>query len=754
MKFRDAGILSTYSYKEKIRILFIPLFIALALGLYRTYDYFDNILKDQHMKRVDKTAALLDGHLHETMTDMGKVASLIASNRTVLEYMYLSVILNADNTPLRNLMEPIYQSLGLDTIILYDMKGNELVELDNHESNDEHYQPIRPIRTDKTVSGIRIHHGMMQITSFGALTYGGKRIGYIEAGKYIDDTYINKLKQLSGNEIIARTTGKTVSSIDANQINADLNTDNPHDPTGSFFLKKIILKDFDNNSSGEIILALPGMSYKDTRSKIGAYCLMLFGGSFLLFLFISQVFISTLEKPLERVVLFIKGIADGDYANHLSVFGTDEIAELTKNCNLLQAKLSESRQLSDNYTSTLENAILEKTAQLENTQKQLLHSQKMDAIGQMAGGVAHDFNNLLTVIMGYSNLLRTKLSGNIDYISYIDQVISASEKAATLTSSLLAFSRKQPTQLSSIEINNVVANMNKLLIRLLREDIHLETRPSKDRLFVMADRGQIEQVLMNMITNARDAMRSCGNITINTDRVQIDEAMAVHMGIKNAGSFACISITDTGEGIAPEIRDRIFDPFFTTKDVGKGTGLGLSMAYGIISNHNGFINLISEQGKGTTFEIYLPIHEQVQSADMINDMPAITEIGTGGVLVVEDEQQVRELLSEVLKSAGYSVFQASNGVQAIEVFRKHSDDIRIVVTDLIMPEMNGRDMALQLRTMRPDIMILFMSGYTADIAISDNIIIDADHFLSKPVTPSTLLKKLGNLSVNISINNN
>lgn len=374
-------------------------------------------------------------------------------------------------------------------------------------------------------------------------------------------------------------------------------------------------------------------------------------------------------------------------------------------------------------------------------EEQLRQAQKMEAVGQLAGGVAHDFNNILTAIIGYADLLLMKLPIDDPNRHSVEQILSASERATNLTHSLLAFSRKQIVNQAYLDLNDIILGFEKFLNRLLPENIEIRIILSKEQLTVFVDRGQVEQVIMNLVTNARDAMPNGGILTIQTGVEQLDEDFIRTYGYGNIGNYAIISINDTGIGMDKATLSRIFEPFFTTKELGKGTGLGLAMVYGIVKKHEGFINVYSELGKGSTFKIYLPLSKssktQAEQTKKISDK-IIT--GNETILLAEDESMVRKLISEVLKNSGYNVIEAIDGADAVEKFAKHKDDIKLVILDGIMPKKSGKEAYEEIKIINSDILTVFISGYLEDfsnnINYKENVL-----FIQKPITPFDLLKK-------------
>ncbi len=376
-------------------------------------------------------------------------------------------------------------------------------------------------------------------------------------------------------------------------------------------------------------------------------------------------------------------------------------------------------------------------------QEQLRQSQKMEAIGKLAGGVAHDFNNLLTVIHGYSELMLNSLDQESRLRQDVQEIINASERASSLTRQLLAFSRKQVLQPKVLDLNAHVSNMDKMLRRMIGEDVELVTLLTKDLGRIKADPGQIEQAILNLAVNAKDAMLSGGKLTIETANVKLDENYARSRIGVTPGDYVMLSMSDTGVGMAPETKERIFEPFFTTKEKGKGTGLGLSTVYGIVQQSGGNIWVYSEPGLGTTFKIYLPRIEE--GTESLRPAAISTKClqGSETILLVEDEEMVRKLACTVLEKNGYTVLEASNGDEALDVVQgRNGNPIHLVVTDVVMPGMSGRQLADRLVSLRPEIKILYMSGYTDDAIVHHGVLDPGIAYIQKPFTPDALASKV------------
>lgn len=373
----------------------------------------------------------------------------------------------------------------------------------------------------------------------------------------------------------------------------------------------------------------------------------------------------------------------------------------------------------------------------------LLHqAQKMEAVGQLAGGIAHDFNNILTAIMGFAEVVALRMEQGNPLERHVRQIQVAAERAADLTRGLLAFSRKQVLHTKAFDVHEIIDGVKKMLRRLIPEDVDFRVKTAAMEMIVMADRGQVEQVIMNLVTNARDAMPAGGVLTLESGPGSIDDGFVKRNGFGIPGRYARIMVRDTGCGMDEETRAKIFEPFFTTKTVGKGTGLGLSITYGIVKQHNGFITVDSWPGRGTTFCVYLPLADREKQDLPETRRPDHAPAGTETVLLAEDDDMVRELNRTILEEAGYIVIETSDGREALDTFKERGSDVDILVTDVIMPNMDGKKLYEEIIKIRPGIKVLFMSGYSTDTLDARCALDDGYDFMPKPVMPSELLKRL------------
>jgi signal transduction histidine kinase/CheY-like chemotaxis protein len=497
---------------------------------------------------------------------------------------------------------------------------------------------------------------------------------------------------------------------------------------------------------------------------------MLVIGTFLFVMGVAGAFVLSrrITGPLYELTAGATAISRGDHSRRVDIDQKDELGQLATAFNAMVEKLRESQR-------ELERKVQERTAQLEeanhqlellsashaekrsvaekeradaiealhDTEKQLFQSQKLEAVGRLAGGISHDFNNLLTVILGYTDISKRNLKEGDPLLRNLDEIGKASERAASLTRQLLAFSRKQVMQPKVFDMNTVVNDLKKMLRRMIGEDIELRVSSQTDLGNIKADPVQLEQVIMNLVVNARDAMPKGGKLSIETSNVYLDESYAREHVSVEPGEYVMLAISDTGCGMDEETRQRIFEPFFTTKESGKGTGLGLSMVYGIVKQSGGNIWVYSEEGRGTTFKIYFPrvtaeAEEYKRSGDAV-EVPK----GCETILLVEDAALVRTLARQVLETAGYCVLEAASAEAALRICENiNGTRIDLLLTDVVMPGMSGNDMSKILLARQPDMPVLYMSGYTDEAIVQHGVLEAGINFLQKPFSPGALASKV------------
>jgi len=438
------------------------------------------------------------------------------------------------------------------------------------------------------------------------------------------------------------------------------------------------------------------------------------------------VIADTITRPIGSLVQGVQALERGDFRYPLKAAGHDEVSRLTRAFGEMRTTLERNE------------------AQRKQLEEQLRQAQKMEALGRLAGGVAHDFNNLLTVIRGHSELMLDRLQPGEALYSHSQQIQKTADRAASLTRQLLAFSRRQALQGKVVDINVLIADMGKLLRRLVREDIELSLRLSDSPGLLKADPGQLEQALLNLTVNAGDAMPVGGKLIIETQNVVVNKEQTVTRPSLEPGHYVLVSVTDTGHGMDAATIARIFEPFFTTKEPGKGTGLGLAMVYGVVKQSGGFIWVESEPGKGSRFELYLPRTEE-RTEDEFSETAKESRASNGHrkiVLVVEDEKEVRELACEFLTAAGYSVLTAQDGKEALDTAVRLGGSIQVLLTDIVMPNMRGSELGARLKSLLPNLKVIYMTGYLEQREDDHGFLEDA-FFLQKPFSRETVVRQVG-----------
>jgi signal transduction histidine kinase len=501
---------------------------------------------------------------------------------------------------------------------------------------------------------------------------------------------------------------------------------------------------------------------QELRTRLERYAtiagLVLLASSFVAFL-LSARLRRVISDPILGLAEAARSISQQqDYSVRVESYGTDELGLLTTAFNNMLKQIQTRDEALRKAQEELEHRVEERTTQLlkesssrqqaeealQEREEQLRQSQKMEAIGRLAGGIAHDFNNLLTAITGYSEVILRNLNEKDPLRPHASEIKKAGDRAAALTRQLLAFSRRQVLAPKVLDLNAVVSNPEKMLRRLIGEDIELVTVLGSELGSVKADPGQLEQVILNLAVNARDAMPGGGRLVIETANVEVEERGDQSSGWIPSGAFVMLSVTDTGTGMDEETRARAFEPFFTTKEKDKGTGLGLSTVYGIIKQSGGHISVHSEVNAGTSFRIYLPqVTEEVDVLEL-EEQPADADdvAGTETILLVEDEQLVRDLARGILLTSGYKVLEAPHGGEALLICESYPGPIHLMLTDIVMPHLNGRELYERVCPLRPEMKVLFMSGYTDEaLPLSGRLEPDSP-FIEKPFTPDALTLKL------------
>jgi signal transduction histidine kinase/CheY-like chemotaxis protein len=549
-------------------------------------------------------------------------------------------------------------------------------------------------------SGGHLYEVWIQPIYFGAESKDST-LGYLAVGHEIDERAAEDFSKIASSDVAFRWGDTFVASTLTSAQQAELGRQPPGDAAGSqqteignerYLATTVglppdrqprvtltVLKSFDKATS---------FLRELNRILFGLGLLSVVAGSVLVF-FISDTF----TRPLANLVAGVRALEGGDYGFPLESTGGDEVSEVTGAFSRMRTNMQKTQ------------------AEQRQLEERLRQAHKMEAVGRLAGGVAHDFNNLLTIIRGNSDLLSDRDGADAFHKRCVEQIQKASSRAVSMTRQLLAFSRMQVLQPRVLDLNAVVAEMGKMLPRLIGEHIENVFVPESKLKLVTADPGQIEQVLMNLAVNARDAMPGGGTLTVRTANVEMTQVDGARRGAMTPGSYVLLSVSDTGMGMDEETKTHIFEPFFTTKEVGKGTGLGLATVYGIVKQSGGFIWVESAPGKGTTFEIYLPLASGPESKAEAEHKQAALRRGSETILVVEDEAGVRELAGEFLRAHGYAVLEAKDGIEALEIAARHEGTIHMILTDMIMPRMSGAELVTRLEAIRPEIKAAFMTGY-------------------------------------------
>ena len=634
----------------------------------------------------------------------------------------------------------LYRLSGSDLLVLANRTGNVVALRANRPGLEPGVaQDLLRRSVDRGESldwwfgGSRLYEVWIQPIYFGAASQDAA-IGVLAVGHEIDQAAAQNFGNIASSEVafnfgdtaiastlspaqlseLARQTGRSLNNSSADTLEVQLGAERylaktvNLAPAGDAPVSLTVLKSFDKAT-----LFLSQLN----QVLLGLGLVSVLAGSGLVFL-ISHTF----TRPLARLVEGVRALGRGDFSYPLETRGGDEVMEVTDAFVGMRASLQSTQK---------------EQKQLE---ERLRQAHKMEAVGRLAGGVAHDFNNLLTIIRGNSDLLIDRPGADDFHRKCVDQIQKASGRAVAMTRQLLAFSRMQVLQPRVIDLNSVVAEMGKMLPRLIGEHIEYSFSPDSHLASVKADPGQIEQVILNLAVNARDAMPQGGKLCVKTCNVSIDAAEAAKRPPMSSGHFALLMVTDTGHGMDEATKAHIFEPFFTTKELGKGTGLGLVTVYGIVKQSGGFIWVVSSPGNGTTFEIYLPHAEGVaahpQAEPKASEMPR----GSETILVAEDESGVRELACQFLRVKGYTVLEAKDGQEALEIAGKYPGVIHLLLSDMVMPRMNGGELWRRVKRIRPEIRVAFVSGYSEYAAGDPGQSKPEGPVLQKPFSPVSLVE--------------
>jgi signal transduction histidine kinase len=553
-------------------------------------------------------------------------------------------------------------------------------------------------------------------------------IGFLVLGDRIDEQAVKDVSAIAASEVAFfhedLPVASTLPGLDRNDAPSRLNA-NPASKAPELQLgnERYVAARVNLSNDPQVTLLLLKSFDKATAFLSQLNSVLIALGLFSLLIGSALVFLisDTFTRPLSNLVSGVRALEKGDYSFPLSATAGDEVAEVTTAFDRMRASLQKTQ------------------AEQKDLESRLRQAHKMEAVGRLAGGVAHDFNNLLTIIGGNSDLLMDRAGADDFHRRCVEQIQKASRRAVSMTRQLLAFSRMQVLQPQVLDLNGIVADMGKMLPRLIGEHIEYSFIADPKLATVKADPGQIEQVLMNLAVNARDAMPNGGKLTVRTDNIFMDEVEAAKRPPMSAGHYVRLCVTDNGHGMDEKTKAHIFEPFFTTKEVGKGTGLGLATVYGVVKQSGGFIWVESAPGKGATFEIYLPLAAGPALRAETEPRASAAPAGHETVLIVEDEPDVRELACRFLRVKGYRVLEAKDGVEALEVGAGHHDAIHAVVTDMVMPRMGGADLIRSIRKCRPEILVIFMTGYSEYLKGDLCDVFPDSLILQKPFSPASLV---------------
>ena len=720
----------TANLRLRTKLLFSFIFLTAALTSVTLLVVRRNAQAQvEHQIELDSQNATLTVQAvhHQQKTSLSRKADLLAS----LAYMR-----NGDPTAIRDASEDPWQSDDCNLFVLTD-KSAKIVALHSSTSSltvaAVQEMASRSIQRGESSSWWFSGSSLYQVVLQPFYDNNARKtpLGFVFVGRLISERAAADLARITSSDIIFREAGKVAVSTLPLLKEAEFARTFP----GQFVPTEFALGD-ERYHASSVELA-PGLqpvadiivlkSHREAdaylqrlnRLLLGLGLMAIIAGSLLIFL-ISD----TVTRPLASLVKGVHALARGDMEYPFEASGNDELSELTRAFDGMRGTLKRN------------------ATQREQLEGQLRQAQKMEALGRMAGGVAHDFNNLLTVIRGHSDLLLDRLQPEEPLYRSCQQIRKTSDRAASLTRQMLAFSRMQVLQPKVLDLNELIADMGKLLRRLVREDIEFSLRLGDSLGRIKADPSQLEQVLLNLTVNASDAMPLGGKLTIETQNLFVDGENAHFHSSVDHGDYILLTVSDTGHGMDAATKAHIFEPFFTTKEPGKGTGLGLATVYGIVKQSGGFVHVDSTPGRGARFTVYLPqTFEQPYVAPQLPEVHE-TVVGHKTVLVVEDEREVRELACEFLKVAGYSVLTAEDGLEALDIASRFGKSINVVLTDIVMPKMRGPALAKRLKSLLPQVKFIYMTGYLEQSAPGDDFLQDA-YFLQKPFSRETIVGQVG-----------
>lgn len=712
--------------KITLLIVFVVATFLGGLWAFRAYDRvkFQSIAVERLKERKSSFEAFLEKN--------GEPLKTFAEYDAYWDRMVQAIVENDKKWFEENVNGQTLEGYYANAAWIYDEGRRKVHDVNNINASDLSEIPIPPEAFSQLFAShpwghffVQVPQGIMEIRA--ATVHGSKDLGrqtrgrgFFFVGRLWDTKTVQDMSMFSSNDIRLVSASHRLPEISTDEQNGVILFSRPLLGWDGKPIAQLIIRNV-----SPVVLQL---IHSSDRLLIGV-CLF----AVVLLLLISSSLVRWVSRPLRLIMESLK--RDDSKPIEGLCRDNSEFGELARTTR----KFFEQR---DNLIREMEERRAAKEA-LRKSEEELRHSQKMEAVGRLAGGVAHDFNNLLTAIIGYAELISTRVTSNALAKQNADLIRKAGEQAATLTRQLLAFSRKQILQPKVIDLNALVVEMERLLRRVIGERFDLQSHPDAENARVRADPSQIEQVVLNLGVNARDAMPKGGELIIRTANVRLDNTTAPEISASLLpGDYVMLSVTDTGAGMDEETKAHIFEPFFTTKGPGKGTGLGLATVYGIVRQTGGGIAVETQPGKGSTFRIYLPMVTAPLDYTKTPSAPVEKSDNFETVLVVEDEEIVRELVCDVLEERGYNVICAADGLEALEIAGNFDGTIHLLVTDVIMPHMNGHELAGKLSRIRPDIKVLYVSGYS-DTDLGEHGVLDSRfELLQKPFTPQTLARKI------------
>ncbi|NJD61948.1 MAG: response regulator [Deltaproteobacteria bacterium] len=721
----------------------------LAAGYYINEQVFYTVFEEREKSKASNINLTIESLISSEVKRISGFAKVLKRDTDVAYALYHYKVSHGDRKPLKQVMDQLYAQMNLSVFLMADPAGKILYTAtqDRGDGKPESIDAFhRALKGEQVITTANSAGGWGLLAIVPIYTFDNKKpAGILILGRRINDEFAKKIARESGNQVFIATADGLIagsyqdrnpSPLDLSLVRKSLSDDKPlfladRRNFRSYTYVPLKMVDAEFCLVLETDISMVQQLLGRNKVKMAQWggiiflCVTLIGGA-LTFALIRPL--NDLQEKARNVVREYSG------DDSKAVPRGNEITTLVRAIHLMVETIR------DHITKSQRAA-----EALRRSEEHLRQAQKMEAIGKLAGGVAHDFNNLLSVITGYSELLLARLRTGSPGLHEIEEIHKAGERAASLTQQLLAFSRRQVLMPKSLLLNESVTSLGNMLKRLIGENIELAVNTDPGLWRILADPIQIDQVLINLAVNARDAMPGGGKLSLSTFNREFHLPLVEGAMTIPAGPYAGLEVTDTGCGMDRETLERIFEPFFTTKEQGKGTGLGLATVYGIVKQSGGYIRVLSEPGQGTTFIVYFPRSLAPDSAVDPAGAGRKETSGNETVLLVEDEEMVRELVSATLRSYGYTVLEAPDGEEAIAASGKHPGTIHLLITDVVMPGMNGLELARKLKSARPDLLLLFMSGYSEEAVNQLGDMGLGEAFLQKPITPSRLSEKVREL---------